>query len=632
MFFSNCGLDIAYNSLVCLYFQLYETPNKMKLKLAKNRFINIDVIGPLLFLSLLIVALYWRVYGYDFVSLDDSFIYDNPQIKNGLSIDNIFWAFSNATTTLWLPVTWISFFLDYEIYGMNPGGYHITNVIIHICNTVILFVILYQITQKKWQSFFVAALFSCHPIHVESIAWISERKDVLSTFFLMLFLFSYVQYTKKENIVRYLIAMFFFLLGLMSKPMLVTVPITIILLDYWPLSRFEKNSILKIFLEKIPFLFFSLMVSAITIFLQIKSGALVSFESINIINRIENAITSYIAYLVELFLPINLAVIYPYEQSFSLWEVFVKFVIFVIITALALKTHKKHPYFIVGWLWYVISLLPVIGLLQSGAQAHADRFVYIPFMGIYIVLAWGMPHFLQVIKTPRIISMIIFFMILPVLSTMAWFQVGYWKNSNTLYAHTLAVTDNNWLIENNYGKVLEEQGRMKDATEHFRKAMNIKPESAVLHANFADNLYHLDEISESEEHHKMVISISKDNSVTLKAHNHLALIYQMQRKNSEAIEHYTEALRINPNETKTLNNLAIIQAQTGDFQEAFTNFDKALKLDPENEETVNNLGLLSIKTGNLDKGVYYFKKALRLNPAYTPAQNNLVKFSKNNPD
>jgi hypothetical protein len=261
----------------------------MELKLAKNRFINLDIIGPLLFLSLLIVALYWRVYGYDFVSLDDSFIYDNLQIKNGLSIDNIFWAFSNTTTTFWLPVTWISFFLDYEIYGMNPGGYHITNVIIHICNTLILFVILYQITQKKWQSFFVAALFSCHPIHVESIAWISERKDVLSTFFLMLFLFSYVQYTKKENIVRYLIAMFFFLLGLMSKPMLVTVPITIILLDYWPLYRFEKNSILKIFLEKIPFLFFSLLVSAITIFFQIKSGALVSFESINIINRIENA-------------------------------------------------------------------------------------------------------------------------------------------------------------------------------------------------------------------------------------------------------------------------------------------------------------------------------------------------------
>jgi len=219
----------------------------MKISSVKNKFSNIDIIAALIFLSLLIIVLYWRVHGYDFVSLDDSFIYTNPHLMNGLSIKNIFWAFSNYTTTLWIPATWISFFLDYEIYGMNPGGYHVTNVILHICNTLIIFVILYQITQKRWQSFFVAALFSCHPIHVESIAWITERKDVLSTFFLMLFLYTYIQYTKKENFVRYLAALFFFILGLMSKPMLVTVPILLILLDYWPLGRFGKANRLRLF-------------------------------------------------------------------------------------------------------------------------------------------------------------------------------------------------------------------------------------------------------------------------------------------------------------------------------------------------------------------------------------------------
>jgi len=248
-------------------------PEIKKISSVTNKYPNIDIIASLIFLSFLIIALYWRVYEYDFVSLDDSFIYDNPHLKDGLSIRNIIWAFSNYSASLWIPVTWISFFLDYELYGMNPGGYHITNVILHVFNTLILFVILYQITQKKWQSFFVAALFSCHPIHVESIAWIIERKDVLSTFFLMLFLYTYLQYTKKENFVSYITAMFFFLLGLMTKPMLVTVPIVLILLDYWPLARFKKTSKLRIFLEKVPFLYFSFMVSAVTVFFQAKTGA-----------------------------------------------------------------------------------------------------------------------------------------------------------------------------------------------------------------------------------------------------------------------------------------------------------------------------------------------------------------------
>jgi len=598
----------------------------MKISSVKNKFSNIDIIAALIFLSLLIVVLYWRVHGYDFVSLDDSFIYANPHLMNGLSIKNIFWAFSNYTTTLWIPATWISFFLDYEIYGMNPGGYHVTNVILHICNTLIIFVILYQITQKRWQSFFVAALFSCHPIHVESIAWITERKDVLSTFFLMLFLYTYIQYTKKENFVRYLAALFFFILGLMSKPMLVTVPIVLILLDYWPLGRFGKANRLRLFLEKLPFLSFSLMVSAITIFFQTKTGALVSFDSISIINRIENAVSSYIDYLVKLFLPINLAVVYPYEQYFSFWEVFIKFVIFVIITTLFFRLHKKHPYLIVGWLWYVISLVPVIGIFQSGAQSHADRFVYIPFIGIYIILSWGTPHFLQILKTPRVISTIVFFLILPILSTMTWFQIAYWKNSNTLYAHTLSVTENNWLIHTNYGKILEEQGKEKDANVHFEEAMNIDPESSVHHLNFANNLYRLGKIGEAEEHYKMAITVGNDKESTAKANNRLAFIYQIQKKNSAAIKHYKEALRINPTQVKTLNNLAILLAQTGDFSNAALNFNKALELSPQNEETLNNLGLLSIRTGNINKGITYFKKALKYNPAYKPAENNLARY------
>jgi len=601
-------------------------PEIKKISSVTNKYPNIDIIASLIFISFLIIALYWRVYEYDFVSLDDSFIYDNPHLKDGLSIRNIIWAFSNYSASLWIPVTWISFFLDYELYGMNPGGYHITNVILHVFNTLILFVILYQITQKKWQSFFVAALFSCHPIHVESIAWITERKDVLSTFFLMLFLYTYLQYTKKENFVSYITAMFFFLLGLMTKPMLVTVPIVLILLDYWPLARFKKTSKLRIFLEKVPFLYFSFMVSAVTVFSQAKTGALVPLDSINIINRIENAVSSYIAYLVQIFLPINLAVVYPYEQYFSFWEVFIKFVIFVVITTLFYRLHRKHPYLIVGWLWYVISLLPVIGIFQSGAQSHADRFVYIPFIGIYIILAWGTPHFLQVLKTPRVISTIIFFIILPVLSTMTWFQIGYWQNSNTLYAHTLSVTKNNWLIHNNYGKVLEEQGKEQEATEHFEDAMNIKPEISVLHLNLANNLYRLGKISEAEKHYKETIEVSNDNEVTAKAHNRLAFIYQIQRKNSAAIKHYKEALRIKPTQVKTLNNLAILLAQTGDFSDAALNFNKALELSPQNEETLNNLGLLSIRTGNINKGITYFKKALKYNPAYKPAENNLARY------
>jgi len=448
----------------------------------------------------------------------------------------------------------------------------------------------------------------------------------MNLIFRQLFLYTYIQYTKKENFVRYLAALFFFILGLMSKPMLVTVPILLILLDYWPLGRFGKANRLRLFLEKLPFLSFSLMVSAITIFFQTKTGALVSFDSISIINRIENAVSSYIAYLVKLFLPINLAVVYPYEQYFSFWEIFIKFVIFVIITTLFFRLHKKHPYLIVGWLWYVISLVPVIGIFQSGAQSHADRFVYIPFIGIYIILSWGTPHFLQILKTPRVISTIVFFLILPILSTMTWFQIAYWKNSNTLYAHTLSVTENNWLIHTNYGKILEEQGKEKDANVHFEEAMNIHPESSVHHLNFANNLYRLGKIGEAEKHYKMAITVGNDKESTAKANNRLAFIYQIQKKNSAAIKHYKEALRINPTQVKTLNNLAILLAQTGDFSNAALNFNKALELSPQNEETLNNLGLLSIRTGNINKGITYFKKALKYNPAYKPAENNLARY------
>ena len=598
----------------------------MKISSIKKKFPNIDILASLAFLSSLIIALYWQVYGYDFVSLDDSFIYNAPQLKDGLSIQNILWAFSNDVTSLWIPVTWISFLLDYEIYGMNPGGYHITNVLLHICNTLLLFLILHQITRKKWKSFLVAALFSCHPIHVESIAWITERKDVLSTFFLMLFLQSYLKYTRKENIWNYLAAMLFFILGLLSKPMLVTVPIVLILLDYWPLGRFEKKSTLKIFLEKLSFLNFSLLVSLKTIFSQLHAGALVPIENVGIMSRIENAISSYIVYLVKLFLPINLAVVYPYEQYFPPWEVFIKFVILAVVTAGFYRLHRKHPYLIVGWLWYVISLLPVIGLFQSGAQSHADRFVYIPFIGIYIILAWGTPHFLKVLRTPRVFSTILFFIILPVLSTMSWFQVRYWKNSSTLYAHTLAVTDNNWLIHNNYGMVLEEEGKVKEATGHFQEAVNIKPDLPVSHLNLANNLFRLGKFSEAERHYQMIIAANTDLEAAAKAHNCLALIYQLQRKNSEAIKHYQEALLINPTEVKALNNLAILYAQMGDFANAFINFERALELSPGNEETLNNLGLLSIKTGNINKGISYFQKALGYNPEYKPARENLARY------
>ena len=551
------------------------------------------------FLVLIIFCVYSQVKDHSFIDYDDDrYVTENLNVQKGLTKDSIIWAFKSTFASNWHPLTWLSHMLDFQLYGMNSEAHHLINVFLHVLNTLLLFLVFRRMTDEIWKSCFVAALFALHPLHVESVAWVAERKDVLSTFFWMLTMWSYTLYVERPVRSMYFLSLLFFMLGLMSKPMLVTLPFVLLLLDYWPLRRFQfryqdgsrntkkKPIAISLIREKTPFFILSAASCVVTFLVQKKGGAIGSLDVFNLKVRIANTIVSYSEYIGKMFWPVKLSVFYPHPGILSVWKIIGACFLLVSISFLAIKYSRKYPWLAVGWLWYLGTLVPVIGFIQIGTQAMADRYTYIPLIGLFIMIAWGFPEVLSKWRYKRITIIPIAVAVLSILAVTTWFQTRYWKNGITLFEHALEVTENNYVVHNNLGFALKEEGRVTEAVENYLAALRINPDFEMAHLN-------------------------------------IGVILAGRGDNEAAIKHYKEVLRIKPDFITAYINLGNARLRQGRIADAFDHYSEALRLDPDSAEAYNGLGAVMIRTGRIEKAIELFQKALQIKPGYKEAQNNL---------
>jgi len=507
---------------------------------------------------------------------------------------------------------------------MNPAGHHLINVLFHILNSLLLFMILMRMTNALWRSAFVATLFAIHPLHVESVAWLAERKDVLSTFFWMLTMWGYVRYVERPGVGKYLTVIAFYMLGLMAKPMLVTLPFVLLLLDYWPLKRFQFRQPVKwrLISEKVPLIVLSAASCVITFFVQQGAGAIESLSVHPLTFRTANVLISYAAYIKKTFWPYRLAILYPYPQAISWCHVAGACILLASVSLLAIRLIKKYPFFVTGWLWYMGSLVPVIGLVQVGSQAMADRYTYIPLIGFFIIIAWGVPELTARWQWHRRKTALVLISasLLSILAVTTLLQVRYWTNSITIFEHTLHVTANNHIMHNNLAFTYAKQGNMAKAAKHYTEALLIDPGYAKAHYYFGEVLATLGKSDEAVKHYYDAVLI---NPGYAEAHYKLGIALEIQGKLTEAIKHYSEALRINPEDAKGYLLLANAMDHLDKKSEAVRLYSQALRIDPKHAEVHNSLGGVLCDQGRTYEASRHFSEALRIKPKYVDAHNNL---------
>ena len=584
-------------------------------------------------LIMVILAVFWPVKNYEFINFDDDlYVTDNPYVKAGLTLKSVIWAFTTMHANNWHPLTWLSHMLDRELYGLNPGGHHLTNLLFHIGNTLLLFLVLKRMTGALWRSSFVAALFALHPLHVESVAWVAERKDVLSTLFWILTMWAYFWYTEQPRLDRYLLVLLLFALGLLSKPMLVTLPFILLLLDYWPLGRFQfgqlnghhnphssksispcnqRSLTFRLVLEKAPFFALSAVSSFLTFFAQQKGGAVKSFELFSFGNRIGNALVSYVNYIGKMIWPHHLALLYPHPGALPIWQVIGASLLLVCVSVVAIRSARRHPYLMVGWLWYLGTLVPVIGLVQVGMQAMADRYTYVPLIGLFVMIAWGIPNILLRLGCRRIVLAILADLLLLTLTAIAMLQVKHWHNSVTLFKHSLKVTVDNYIIHNNLGIALAARGKDEEAIAHYVEALRIKPYFVEAHNNFGNALVRQGKYREAIYHYAECLRIMPDLA---KAHSNLGVALSRQGRYQEAIVHYEEALRIKPDYADAHYNLGNALALQGKYQEAIAHFAEALRIIPDFAEVHFSRGWVYLMIGNRGLAMEEYEVLKRIHP------------------
>ena len=571
--------------------------------------------GVCLFLAAIIWVVFSQTLAYEFVNFDDNdYVYENPAVTRGLNLKGVEWAFAHSVEFNWHPLTIMSHMLDYRWYGLNAGGHHLTNLLLHTATAILLFLVLRRMTGFLWRSAFVAAVFAIHPLHVESVAWVSERKDVLSGLFFMLTLWAYARYVKKSKVqspkskVYYSLMLLFFVLGLLSKPMLVTLPFVLLLLDYWPLNRFapltlapavtgngdsmKSHSVLwRLILEKIPLL---VLTGAACVATMVAQRDIIISAPLAL--RIGNAAVSYVVYLRQMVCPVGLAVLYPYpEDGLPGWEITLAVVLLAGISCGVFLRRQKEPYLLIGWLWYLGMLVPAIGLVQSGLHAYADRYTYLPQIGLYLMLTWTAADLCAGWRHRRVVLGGGASIILVALIFCARTQTSYWRNSESLWTHTLACTSDNYIVHNVLGCTLLQKKRLDEALTHFQKALQIKP-------RYVEACY------------------NAGNALLQKG------------KVDEAITYYQKALQIIPGYTKACYNLGDALLQKGKVDEAIAEYQKVLQINPDNAEAHNNQGNALLKKGRVDEAITHYQKALQINPDFTDVLNNLAWLLATCPD
>jgi protein O-mannosyl-transferase len=613
------------------------------------------------------IAVFWGVNECDFINYDDpSYVTENNHIQYGISTDGIRWAFTTGYFSNWHPLTWISHMLDVQLFGLQPRWHHLTNLLFHIANTLLLFFVLHRMTKAHWESAFVAALFALHPLHVESVAWVAERKDVLSMFFWMLTMGAYCWYVEHPRFQRYLIVVVFFALGLMAKPMLVTLPFVLLLLDYWPLQRFQQipsdqkirtaadervsgdkqkgNSkkkdtavgeevlaetpaesryrwalIRSLLWEKIPLFALTVLSSIVTYFVQQHGGSVASFEKVPLSDRFSNTFISYIAYIGQAIWPNNLAVLYPYPLLFPTWQVIGAALLLTAITITVIGKTKRAPYLAMGWLWYVGTLVPVIGIVQVGLQARADRYTYIPLIGLFIMATWGISEFSKNWRYRREALIASSTVVLLFLCIVTWTQVWYWKNSITLFEHALNVTENNYIAYYNRGIAYSELRNYRQAIGDYDKVIEIKPKYTEAYSNRGNAYLHLGNDRQAIGDFDKAIEINPKHE---RAYNNRGTAYSNLGNDTQAIRDYDKAVEINPKYEKAYNNRGKSYSLLGNYRQAIGDYDKAIEINPKYAKAYNNRGNAYTKLGNYRQAIGDFDKAIEINPKYVEAYYN----------
>jgi Flp pilus assembly protein TadD len=523
----------------------------------------------------------------DFVNYDDpQYVTSNPHVMAGLKGDSVRWAFTATEFHNWHPLTWLSLQLDYQLYGLRPWGYHLTSLLLHSANTVLLFLVFRWLTGAVWPSALVAALFAVHPLHVESVAWVAERKDVLSTFFGLVALAAYVYYVQRPSLLRFLPVLLALAFSLMAKPMLVTLPGIFLLLDYWPLGRLRIGgptlrtgctagavspapaSLALILGEKLPLVALAAASSVVTVYAQNKGGAMESLENLPFALRAGNAVVSYVHYVGMTLWPVGLAPFYPHPRAgLEEWQAAGAAVLLACLTVLVLASCRQRPYLAVGWLWYLGTLVPVIGLVQVGDQALADRYTYVPLIGLFVLAAWGLSDLVG--HRPPLQPLLASAAAAALLACafLTWRQLAFWHDSRSLWEHALQVTVDNHVAENNLGVAcLAGKGTMEEAEQHLRRAIELKPDFWMGHAS-------------------------------------LGIALDKQGRLDEAITCYSESLALQPDQAKTRNNLGVALGKQGKLDEAIAQFDEAIRLDPAFTEGYQNLALALARAGRLDEAI-----------------------------
>lgn len=559
-------------------------------------------------LCIVVLAVFWQVHQFDFIKYDDPvYVTENGHVLSGLSVEGMRWAFSTTYAEFWHPLTWLSLMIDNQIHGLNAGGYHMTNLILHILSTLLLFQLLHRSTGEIWKSSFVAACFALHPLRVESVAWIAERKDVLSALFWMLTLRLYIHYTEKPAAKRYVPVLFSFILALMSKPMAVTLPVIMLLLDYWPLKRIawkQDNLFLWQLKEKTPFFLLSFIFSYIAVHAQYDLP--IQGWPFPLASRLINATISFMAYLGKIFWPYDLSVCYLFIGQAPVWLLSVSILFLLMTSALVIAWIRRFPFLLVGWLWYGVSLLPVLGVIPAGNNAMADRYAYLPSIGISIMLAWGVPYLFKGKKARRFILMPANVVLLVALSSLTWLQCGYWKNGIELFTHASQVVKKNPLVFIHLGNAFYEKERFYEALGHYHAAMRMTPLTT-----------------------EKVIAYDERGIANYKMHQlaHIGIgsVLAQEKKYHEAINHYNQAMDMTPmtpDHKKACSKRGIAYAKAGQRQRAADDFNHVIRLDPDDANAYHNRGVFFAENGFHQDAIADFNQAIRRAPNFADAYYN----------
>jgi len=657
---------------------------------------------PVIYLLLAAAAIMalWQVNQCDFINFDDPlYVTDNIHVKSGITLGSIRWAFTTGYASNWHPVTWMSHMLDVQLFGLKPRWHHLTNLLFHIANTLLLFFVFHRMTKAPWKSAFVAASFALHPLHVESVAWVSERKDVLSTFFWMLTMGAYIHYVERPGLKNYLAVLIFFALGLMAKPMLVTLPFVLLLLDYWPLQRLDQkksaqqtrteasrhgagtpasagvtsslrksggklgpmsankrkgksgkmrigqgiaqssvlvtpevlnpgpqsSAIRPLLREKIPLFALAALSCIVTYAAQTRGGSVAPIEVFSPGVRIANALVSYIVYIGKTIWPVNLAVYYPHPGLWPLWKVLGAVLLLIAVTISVIRTSKRFPYLTMGWLWFTGTLVPVIGIVQVGGQAMADRYTYIPLIGLFVMAAWGTPELLKKwqptrFPTPRKEALFASSaLVLLSLFIVTWTQTGYWRNDIALYDHSIKVAGPSDIINYNRGAAYGNLGNQKQAISDYDRTIEINPKYAKAYYNRGITYGKLGDHRQAISDYDRAIEIDPKFA---DAYNNRGIVYGELGNQRQAISDFDRAIEIDPDYEKAYYNRGVVYDLLGNNRQAISDYDRAIEINPEYVEAYNNRGIAYAKLGDKRRAISDYDRAIEVNPKRAEAYYN----------